>query len=639
MAGNQAFDDILKNFKGYDSEGNIIIGDENTGEFQALDKGDFQKIYDYAKQNVDQKKRFEDTYSDFQAGQLTKDKKYLGQDNEGNSVFKNSMGVIERAKGSFSEGLKRKFGDVSFNKEQHGQKNIQAGENIARTAPTARTGTGVQSNIAGLQQKQFGTAALAPRQPQQQQDVQSRMQQAFGQGLKSKFGETGRSEPQQSKPKLPQNTQQSTQTPNLTQQVGQVAQKQATGLAKNAAQPYIAQAKSQIKSAAQPYLSKAENYAKQYIPAEAKGMYGQAKGVMDYANLAKDVMSNPQQAAMDYAKNKALGMAQDQLANTALGSMIPGGAGAALGAGKALLGGGNAASKGDAAARAAAQAALAASTGGLSTVVNPETLGMAAGGMKSLKDSKDLNKLGVAGAPLKALAGISSGGLSTAADVGSEAMNLVGKTGADFFGGANQAFKGSKDAIKKITSGNVAEGLKGLGSTALKSVANTLIKQPVSALKNVASSVKNVVSRVFCFAPDTEILMKDGSYKLIQEIKVNDEVALGGTVTAVGTGQGTEFVVINDVHVIDTHALFEDGQWIRAKDSKNITSKYSKPDGIVHPIVTENHLVVTKGQIWADTFEHDNQQDMTREEILKDLNKDKNANTLLIKYLQARGWK
>jgi len=117
-------------------------------------------------------------------------------------------------------------------------------------------------------------------------------------------------------------------------------------------------------------------------------------------------------------------------------------------------------------------------------------------------------------------------------------------------------YKGSKDVVKNLTSGNVGDALSGAGSTALKAISNILIKQPSNLVKNSISAIGNSVKKIFCFAPDTQILMKDNSYKHIQDIKVGDEVALGGSVTAIGTGVGTEFVVINGVHVIETHALY-----------------------------------------------------------------------------------
>lgn len=641
MDNNKDFDEILKSFKGYDSNGNLIVGDEQTGEFQSLDKNDFSKIYDYAKTKVDQNKKFEDTYKDFQAKEITKDKDYLGQDNQGNSVFKNQQGVIERAKFDFAEGLKRQFGDKTFDKTQQGVSNQVQNENKFRMPTPERQAQSASANKANLAEPNMTNSFQAPK-----QNSFAFQQQRFNQFQKPTRNVSSLNSTNQNNntPKLPSN-QPAIQQSNPPSITDRATQAMGQGL-KNQVGTEVNQ---QTKAVTQPYVNQAKNYAEnlatQYIPAEASGMYNNAQGIYSDAKNVQQFLKDPKSAVTNYATNYAKNALQDyaksQLANTALSTAlnaVPGGVGTALNAGKILLGGGNAAQKGSAAAQAAARIALASATGGLSEVVNPETLGAAASGLDNIKNSKTLNRMGVAGDVAKGTLGIAKGSMQSIADVGNEAMQNIGSLGSDFFSTGNNALKGTKDAVKNLTQGNIAEGLKGLGSTALKTLGNTLIKTPVNALKKVAGSVGRVVKNLFCFAPGTEILMKDGSYKKVEEIKIGEEVALGGRVTAIGQAEGTNFVVIKGVHVIETHALYENGKWVRANKSKNIEDSYFKEDGIVYPIITERHLVVTKGQVWADAYEHDDKADMTEKESIEALNEDKKMNDILKNYVRIKGW-
>jgi len=710
MDNNKDFDEILKSFKGYDSNGNLIVGDEQTGEFQSLDKNDFSKIYDYAKTKVDQNKKFEDTYKDFQAKEITKDKDYLGQDNQGNSVFKNQQGVIERAKFDFAEGLKRQFGDKTFDKTQQGVSNQVQNENKFRMPTPERQAQSASANKANLaepnmtnsfqapkqnsfafQQQRFNqfqkptrnvsslnstnqnnnTPKLPSNQPAIQQSnppsITDRATQAMGQGLKNQVGtEVNQQTKKQYKTvkvgkfsipipvddngNVPQGLQINGQGSTLGKIVNTgvpLAANVLSGGIYGQVAPYVKQTVNGdvggiIKNLTKdPVNTLTKAAVSNYLPQEVQDMYGQGQDVLSTAQTIQNALKDPKSAAINYAKDYATNMVKDYAKN-AIGDValnaVPGGVGTALNAGKILLGGGNAAQKGSAAAQAAARIALASATGGLSEVVNPETLGAAASGLDNIKNSKTLNRMGVAGDVAKGTLGIAKGSMQSIADVGNEAMQNIGSLGSDFFSTGNNALKGTKDAVKNLTQGNIAEGLKGLGSTALKTLGNTLIKTPVNALKKVAGSVGRVVKNLFCFAPGTEILMKDGSYKKVEEIKIGEEVALGGRVTAIGQAEGTNFVVIKGVHVIETHALYENGKWVRANKSKNIEDSYFKEDGIVYPIITERHLVVTKGQVWADAYEHDDKADMTEKESIEALNEDKKMNDILKNYVRIKGW-
>jgi hypothetical protein len=348
--------------------------------------------------------------------------------------------------------------------------------------------------------------------------------------------------------------------------------------------------------------------------------------------------------ATDKAKTMALDYAKKQLGNTAVGSMlnmVPGGVGSAMQIGKALFSGGSTEDRGRAASQAAARAAAAAATGGLSEVINPETLQMGASGLTNIKDSKTLNRMGVAGDAIKGATGIASGSMNAVADVGNIGLKSVGNTGAS----TARQLKGATEGLKSITQGNIGSGLGQLGSSIGQGIIDTFIKNPVDTAGNIvkflggaAGKVGNAVEDALewiCFDPETEIIMADNSIKKAKDIKVGDDLLIGGKVNGTGEAVAKEMIDYNGVLVSATHAVFEDGVWVRAKDSKQ-GKKTDLQNHVVIPIANKDHVVITKDfQVWADISEIDDTQDYSDVERLEKMNSQKNKNRLLKVFMNA----
>ena len=352
-------------------------------------------------------------------------------------------------------------------------------------------------------------------------------------------------------------------------------------------------------------------------------------------NIAKDQAKT---AAMDYAKDKLTENLADTAAGSALSSLtesLPGGIGTALQAlkvGKNLFSGqGSTEDRARAAAQAAARATAAAATGGLSEVVSPEVMGAAASGLTNIKDSKTLNRMGVAGDAVKGATGLGAGTANLAKDLGTTGLNAIGDTGAS----TGRIFKGATEGLKQITKGNIGEGLKGIAGTALKGALDTFIKNPINVAKGLGSTAVKTVGKVlnainiFCFDGETKILMADKSYKMIKDISVDDEVYLGGKVVAIGTAKVKGLYDYNGIKVSSDHAVFERGVWKRVKNTVD-GNKLHDDEVEVYPISTEHHLVITEGgQIFADMDEVDDTYNKTDDQIIKELNKNVKRNKVL----------
>ena len=148
-------------------------------------------------------------------------------------------------------------------------------------------------------------------------------------------------------------------------------------------------------------------------------------------------------------------------------------------------------------------------------------------------------------------------------------------------------------------------------------IANSLVLKPI---QSVMAPVSNAVSSFFCYATGTPIKMKDGSYKNVEKIKVGDILFLGGEVSAAGTSMSKDVYEYKGTKIDGGHAVFEDNEFIRVRDSQYAKKLKNTDDVRLHPIVSENHLMVTKSHISADLLEVDGETGKTEEERLVELN-------------------
>jgi hypothetical protein len=204
--------------------------------------------------------------------------------------------------------------------------------------------------------------------------------------------------------------------------------------------------------------------------------------------------------------------------------------------------------------------------------------------------------------------------------------------------------KNPSDTVQDLT-GRLPDQLKDLLQRPEDTIADLTGRLP-DPLKSIASGVTNVgktvggavssagknLKKIFCFAPDTMVLMSSGKYKKIKDIKVNESVALGGRVISNGEALATDLFQYGDVKVTGGHAVYENGKWKRVEKTEK-AYPIGKEESSVYPIVTENHLVVTKNQVWADAFEIDNFK-TPDEYSLEVLNQNKPRNKKLDRFLE-----
>jgi hypothetical protein len=253
--------------------------------------------------------------------------------------------------------------------------------------------------------------------------------------------------------------------------------------------------------------------------------------------------------------------------------------------------------------------------------------------------------------PLLAPVGISTGdavsGTMDIADQQVGALQNAGKfvtSGFDFDQAAGiidaqgNTIMSAADVAKAITpnvgggdTGQVLAALASGGHTAAISAGQKAVQAAAQRAAAAASRAARAVRRIFCFTGDTLVRMYDGTVKKLSDIKLGDELWLGGQVEGIGQAYcGGNVYEYKGAYVSGSHAVFEEGTWTRVENSKYATMTALPIETVVYPMTCENHLMVVNDFISADFSETDESWDNNEQERLDALNSDIDRNRWLI---------
>lgn len=224
-----------------------------------------------------------------------------------------------------------------------------------------------------------------------------------------------------------------------------------------------------------------------------------------------------------------------------------------------------------------------------------------------------------------------------------EKLDLAGKVGSAVFGGpaGMAAYNAIPQEIKdklltktdKIAQQalgkdyiNVNQPIKMATSpyTTSLNLADKII--PIAKpVENFASSIGSSIGSFFkklCFAPHTIIKMHNGTVKYIKDIEIGDVLFEGGEVYSIKKeiANPNDFYIYGENLVTGSHAVKENGKWVRVENSKNAvkTSLFSE---YIVTLSNKNHTIITSdGTIFADYDEVNNSENLTLDECLNKLN-------------------
>lgn len=118
--------------------------------------------------------------------------------------------------------------------------------------------------------------------------------------------------------------------------------------------------------------------------------------------------------------------------------------------------------------------------------------------------------------------------------------------------------------------------------------------------------VTAVVAKIFCFLEGTPILMEDGSFRSVQDIKLGDRVAYGGAVISHGVSLCLKTIEYLGVSTSENHAVFDGNKYVRAFQLRGSIQHDFKDPVKVYPISTEKHFLISNnGVVYSDFMEVD----------------------------------
>lgn len=142
----------------------------------------------------------------------------------------------------------------------------------------------------------------------------------------------------------------------------------------------------------------------------------------------------------------------------------------------------------------------------------------------------------------------------------------------------------------------------------------------------VVGAIVGALVGLFCPIYNTPILMEDGSWKMVQDLRIGDRTMYGGVVMGVGEVMSNDIWTIDGVSVSGNHVFFDGFKWVRAKECKFATrvefeqGQYCK----VYPIMTETHILITGGLVSRDFVETNEATTVTDAERIAILNNPEN---------------
>jgi hypothetical protein len=110
-----------------------------------------------------------------------------------------------------------------------------------------------------------------------------------------------------------------------------------------------------------------------------------------------------------------------------------------------------------------------------------------------------------------------------------------------------------------------------------------------------------------CFLAGTMIEMEDGTTKPVETVQLGERVAVGGMVFACGKFLSNDLHDYKGIKVSGSHMVYEDGNWMRVKDTKHGVP-ISDETVVVYNFGTEERRLLINGILFTDYFEVSEQE-------------------------------
>lgn len=166
----------------------------------------------------------------------------------------------------------------------------------------------------------------------------------------------------------------------------------------------------------------------------------------------------------------------------------------------------------------------------------------------------------------------------------------------------------AKDAAEAKKRGSIT-GKLAYGAQQAGEVGKTVLGVPAGGLQAVGKGVGAVadkVQAVGCFIAGTLFTLYDGSLKPIEQVTPLDRLLNGGETYATATFIGTNMHDYCGIMVAGSHAVMEEGKWVRVRDSAYAIPREELDGCLVYVVWNQEHRMVHEsGIIFADYAETD----------------------------------
>jgi len=183
-------------------------------------------------------------------------------------------------------------------------------------------------------------------------------------------------------------------------------------------------------------------------------------------------------------------------------------------------------------------------------------------------------------------------------------------TGSEATTLAKQQFNLQQAANEKFAVLSTGLGFAQLGVTERSAAAAAESQRQASAAQSSS-----------CFTLNTLILLEDGSQIPICEARIGTRIK-GGEVLGVLFAISEDMYYYNGIKVAGNHAVLENNQWLRVKDSKLAKKEDNYKPTIVCNLITSEHRIYTEGNTWADFVENDKAYNIGEELSIKIMNEE-----------------
>ena len=144
------------------------------------------------------------------------------------------------------------------------------------------------------------------------------------------------------------------------------------------------------------------------------------------------------------------------------------------------------------------------------------------------------------------------------------------------------------------------------------------------ATKNMIAQERAAAAKNGCHVKNTKVKLSNGAYKKIQDIKIGDELALGGKVLGRGEILTDEDMYTKNSEVFtESHLVPFQGTFIPAGEHPDCLKISSNSTNIVYPLFTENKCYLTS--FISGDFAMENYHKEEREWLLEELKNLKKA--------------